>query len=1500
MLDRRLKAPKGRLASGAPTPVQSFSSNLFGNGGASQQNQQQSGFGGINGTAFSASQSFPPATPISFNSFAPPQSSSFTFGAQTPSNPFANLGSNTTSNGLNGGMFGAQTNGISATQNDGDTMMESPKKTFNGFNAGNSAAPSSSPFTFGQSAQSGPPSSGFGASTTSQAPTPSFGFGQSQATAEPNNTFGVFGGQKAEEPKPQKSLFGESTTTSQPAPSFFGQASTTTSSSSNSLFGQPAPAPAASSKLFGQQQATTSAPSSNLFDQAAPTPQPSSTPGPFGSLFGKSSSSPKPASETRSSSEAPKPALNFASSTTQPPFSFSTGPVTTSQHTSSLFTSKFASSTPSPSAPASSAAVFSFGQPAATPKQSESDAQPTGDTNVMSTDTATPQPNLFGFKPNVSSASSGTGGLFGAPKTNDSNDASGGGLFGRVSLPQEPSLKAAEPVSTTAPSQEQMSSTPVASGTNTNSLFGNISRPDEPPKPQGTPAPLYPTKQAPIPGFGGFQPRASTQRPALAPSASPFGNPFSGLSNTVSSAKSQEASRGFTPVQQAASTSHDDRAESAESTAKQQPLHSLEATPVPAARPSTSFATPAASQKAPAVPQTAPAASRSSAPTSKTRMRSVGASTTPDFFEGDEGKEHDRLCRLRNLNAHFQKEVAKLNPESQDFAMTVRHYIAQREAIGLSLGMYQRTKAGVKRKTDTSASEDAQNAVKRARIGPSLSEPASAAGPQATTSSNLAPQQPNTTMKIQSTFQPGNSRLASPSSTSSLFKSMSASTPATPAASASETKASTGLFNPFASAQAPSTRAPATETSSSSTNLVQPQIPSTTPTKSPPKKPAFEMPKFGGSSGINFMDAFAKGSAKSAADMEAEAKRKRKAEDFDSDEDDESEWERNYEEEQRAKRNKIEAVAKAGMSGFQPIFGSREASANTKETSATAKNFFNLANNKSSSDEPATEQTPPASTPSGFTGFGPTSVFGKSAEQPVSIRDEDGESSRGSEQSGSREETSNQGSEEDDAHDEDYEQDESDAEDDQEEEDEEQEAEDNSDDEDIQAAMSRPKPRQPESKGGLFGRVEPNPDLHNSDGTRKTGSLTADKPNGVTSDAFESTATPNPPKTQPAANNSFKPFVPNGIPKSTPTAPTHSPFTPANGSLSTSTDPFAPAGSVFGSAKKPDAKNGSTTEKTNGGSFFFAPKSNAPTSAPSQSVLFGGNNSLGSGAIPGEGLFGSRPSTPNNAETSGGSIFGNLGKGINFSGSQGDNTWKAGTPIRFGTPDKNGPIVNVTAATPPAKDDSSKPFGNLFGSSKPNTNSLGGVGFNFGGSSALTASPLLTPSVMSSAVSSRATSPGATDTESVNTDTAEDAPNDPQTSLMSSRPGEENEEVLFEGRTKALKYVNEQEAKEKKLNEGKAGYATLGVGQLRVLKHKDTDKARILLRAEPGSNIVINTALNAAMAYKPTPTKGSGAVKFGIPTAKGIEQWVVKIKTTAMAEELANILEANKGEIGQS
>ena len=1558
----RLKAPRGRLHGGiSSTGSPSFASGVTSNPFGGSNVQISTPFGNNSNTAasnFSTSASFPPFNPT-------PPSGTFTFAPQTTSNPFSGLGTSAGNNGGNSvsfGGFGAQTNGPTNPQSDGDTMMESPQKkppTFGTtFGTGSTATPSPAPFSFGQLSQSAAPSV-FGASATAQPSNNPFNFGQSQPAAQPGGLFGP-GRQKPEEPKPQISLFGQSTNTAQPTANLFGQP--TSAPSSSSIFSPSISAFNPSSNPFGQTPTTSDAPV-NTFGSTAPATQPPNG-GPFSTLFGQAPANANPTNDAQTSSEMPKPIFNFPPPASKAPFSFSAAAVSTANTNNSSITPQISDLTATSSAPDSAGPVFSGGSTSgpfgAIFKPNANARLGSPDTSTISTESTSTKPNFFNFKPNTSSLQPGlssNGGLFGTKPsesstkqnesgTKHSESDTAAGLFGRVTRSEERSSTITAPVTSQKPSQDKQGpDTSRDSSTNASSLLSKVPQPEhtsgatgEPTKPQETTTQL----------FKGFQPQTSTQQSAPS-SISSFSNIFAASSNNnvPAAQKEKQPSKPFSSsslfAEPSAAGSNGGSSMPAESQGKESSWPAPKATPLPSSQPhSTSALTPSTSSKPPAAPK----GIASTASESNIRLRSYGSSAIPAYLDSDESVEHDSLSRLRILNTSFQKTIAKLDPAVDDFEEIVRHYIAQRTRIGHALNLKERNKAGTKRKLDNSeVTAGSLNESKKARTEGFSSESSNVGmPPNATDGSGSATIQAHNAITATSTSQlaPSSSDAGSSSTASGIFKSMmsspkptspafpstsgtfkSSSNPfvglkasapsssphkqsAEPAAPASGTAKDVGqATNPFALLGAPSSTSSGSASVSSSIPLFTPQVPSTTPTKSPPKKPAFEVPKFGAVSGTSFMDAFAKQSAKSAADLQEEAKRKRKAEDFDSDEDDEAEWERKYEEAERAKRNKLESLSKTGATGFQPLFGG-------KETSATAKNFFNLANDTASKTSSAHEKT---SAPAGFAGFNSASTAGKTVEEPVNISDEDSNDSNGSrssreqEGSASQEEGSGQGSEEDETRDEEEEEEEegegdvSDGDYDQQEDEEdaeEQESEEESEDEDIQAAMTRSK-----SKGSLFDRIEPNPNLK-SNGTFHSGAQKAQKKsNGTSSKVLEEEARPNDSKAPKAVNSSFKPFGANGVlspsaVNSTPDAPTISPFTPINGSSSNIRDPFAPVGPV--SSKKPVTKEASTSARTNGEAFSFKTDNSLSAPALARSVLFGGNSSLVSGTIPGEGLFGSRPSTPGNDEPSRGSVFSNLGTGPNFSKSPGDYSWKPGTPVKFGTPEKGGPTVNVTAATPPAKDDSaaaSKSFPNLFGPkpSKPGADAVASVGFNFGGPSHLTASPLLGPSALSSAVSSRATSPGATDTESVNTDTGEDHSDEPQVSLMSSRPGEENEEVLFEARSKALKYITDEMAKEKKLD---PGFSTQGVGQLRVLKHKTTGKTRLLLRAEPGSNIVINTALTPSMTYKATETKGSGAMKFGIPTATGIDHWVVKVKTAAMAEELAGILEANKGEAIQN
>lgn len=511
------------------------------------------------------------------------------------------------------------------------------------------------------------------------------------------------------------------------------------------------------------------------------------------------------------------------------------------------------------------------------------------------------------------------------------------------------------------------------------------------------------------------------------------------------------------------------------------------------------------------------------------------------------------------------------------------------------------------------------------------------------------------------------------------------------------------------------------------------------------------------------------------------------------------------------------------------------------------------------------------------------------------------------------------------------------------------------DEEDEQAPLSKP-----ENLGkSLFDRIQP--PFSNGEPAVKT-------PNGIQD---KNTLK------HPAPNHSFQPYTPfaPGFSKSTPQAPTVSPITPFGGSVKS----------------KP-----ATT-------FEFTPKApiNTPTPIPGASIFAGGSIKT-NGPIPGDGLFGSRPSTPNNDELAPKTIFAGLTKvpQTTIDPSK-DNTWSKGSPLKFDTSQKitsegfrfggaistntnfmkafgktaeeheaadkakrkyedlgsdaeedeieewekeyeekqrvkhtkttgpssfgqggfkpsvaqldgqadkqttSPPSLSITAATPLSKGAaSSEKFANLFGqksdTASPAPPATNPVGFSFGaapiaGSALQPAASYLFPSGNTSGLSSRATSPGMTDTESVGTDGEADGTNDPQTSLMSDRPGEENEEVLYEARTKALKFMDKTTAAKQKGTTPDA-YNSVGLGILRVLRNAETGKARIVIRAEPGANVLLNTHLVSFINYtNDSRAAGSGVVRFGVPVENGkIEQWVLKVKSSEKAAALAAVLTNNK------
>lgn len=440
------------------------------------------------------------------------------------------------------------------------------------------------------------------------------------------------------------------------------------------------------------------------------------------------------------------------------------------------------------------------------------------------------------------------------------------------------------------------------------------------------------------------------------------------------------------------------------------------------------------------------------------------------------------------------------------------------------------------------------------------------------------------------------------------------------------------------------------------------------------------------------------------------------------------------------------------------------------------------------------------------------------------------------------------------------------------------------DENDLQKAMddSRKTPVLENNNVGksLFDRIEPNPSKQNEGSNATSHSATpavegAVKPS--TSSLFGN-------KTGERSQRPSSTSNAAGASGQSSTSNLFSPKASATGQPSFTSS----SGPVFGSSRK---------ETFNAfGSSTFGQKWD-PVESSTKSTTKGspiGTPPLGaSNGVLGSGLFGSRPATPDEeakdrARPHGTSIFDNAPKFV------GDQTFKEGTPIKFANPNAfAAPSVSVTAPSPKGKESENdslpKSNGGLFGFNsdksqpeiKPAQASLN-VGFGFGNPPNLAPPSFPTSSVTSSANTSRATSPGATDTDSA-ADGVEEAGIDVQVNLMQSRPGEENDEILFD-MPKARAFILDQ------------GWKHRSYGPLRILKNNNTGKTRMLFRTDPGSQIIVNSFLVPGFEYKATPSGEHGGSIICIAPKEGgiVESWLFKLGSLESTEELAAVMEANK------
>jgi hypothetical protein len=308
----------------------------------------------------------------------------------------------------------------------------------------------------------------------------------------------------------------------------------------------------------------------------------------------------------------------------------------------------------------------------------------------------------------------------------------------------------------------------------------------------------------------------------------------------------------------------------------------------------------------------------------------------------------------------------------------------------------------------------------------------------------------------------------------------------------------------------------------------------------------------------------------------------------------------------------------------------------------------------------------------------------------------------------------------------------------------------------------------------------------------------------------------------------------------TPEAPEYSPITPA------STSPYKPV-STFNFTPTPAVK---------------------PIGAPGASVLEGGRSNGIDAKF--QGMFGSRPSTPEPEKASVGPS----------STSGADHTWKKGQEIKF----------QVTDATPVKDGDSSSQQA----ASAIKSNNF--LGFGFGRP---INSPLAPGSAAGSVNSSRGASPAiTTDNESNATDDvgAAEESSEPQQDLMDENPGEENEDLIYECKTKPLVMAVGERAKQLKVKE--RTWTPRGMNRLRILKHRTTGRVRVVIRREPGASITVNSYLFPKEVYevRDQGEKASGAVSARFQDGEYMDAYVLKVSSKSMAEEISTLLNKHKND----
>ncbi|CAH1780692.1 unnamed protein product [Owenia fusiformis] len=331
----------------------------------------------------------------------------------------------------------------------------------------------------------------------------------------------------------------------------------------------------------------------------------------------------------------------------------------------------------------------------------------------------------------------------------------------------------------------------------------------------------------------------------------------------------------------------------------------------------------------------------------------------------------------------------------------------------------------------------------------------------------------------------------------------------------------------------------------------------------------------------------------------------------------------------------------------------------------------------------------------------------------------------------------------------------------------------------------------------------------------------------------------------------------------------------------------------FGSASS------SSAQKTEAGSSTSGPPSSTkatfssgfsfstPTTSSSTKPLGSGGFRFGSGASPSTAAFSfgtQKPTsdTVDGAKPSSGFSFGKKSEQFSFGSASSSSAQKTEAESSTSGPhsSSNGPSSSTKATFSFGKQ--SEPdystTGFSFGAKE------GSTGFSFSMTPA--ASSSTKPLDLSKTPTGTAKSPGGDEGYYVNDDhDVHFEPIVPLPDKVEVKTGEEDEDILFVHRAKLFRYVDTQ-------------WKERGLGDIKILRQKSTNKTRLLMRREQILKICCNHAITEVMELKPmSKADGKAWVWFAMDCSEEEpkqENFAIKFKTTEIAQQFKDIFDKAK------